>query len=441
MPRQSIAVVGSGVSGLGAAWLLADRHDVTIYEAQSSPGGHANTCDLPGCPVDTGFIVYNLATYPNFIALLDHLGVATAPSNMTFSVSLDSGAYEYSGNDLAGLIGAPGNLLRPGHWSMVRDILRFFREAEAIAHGGDDVPLGTWLVERGYGAAFIDHHILPMAAAIWSCPAETMLAFPVGAFARFFSHHGLLKLRDRPQWRTVLGGSRNYVRKLLEDRPIRLLCDRPVRQIARDGRSVRIEDATGAQQVFDHVVLATHADTALSMLGEPTARERALLGAFRYQQNMAVLHGDARLMPRRRRLWSSWNYLGAGRGRARRLSVTYWMNSLQPLTTGADVFVTLNPSREPAPERVHGRFQYQHPVFDREAMAAQSRLWELQGDRRTWFCGSYFGYGFHEDGLQSGLAVAEELAGVRRPWRVAQENGRVLALAGSDGRIATLEAA
>lgn len=439
MGRSQIAVVGSGIAGLSAAWLLSKRYEVTLIEAEPRAGGHSNTVDAPASsrvvPVDTGFIVYNTASYPNLIALFQHLDVPTAPTDMSFAVSLDRGRYEYAGSSLPTLFGQPSNLMRLSHWRMLADVLRFFREAPALIHNtcDPDLTLGAYLSRSGYSEPFIAHHILPMAAAIWSTPSRDVLDFPAAAFVRFFANHGLLQVADRPQWRTVVGGSREYVRRLLADFAGEVVLGDPVRQIERSRGQVSIETSRGKRR-FDRCVIATHADVALSLLADPTADERSLLGAFRYTRNRAVLHTDSSLMPRRHRLWSSWNYLGGGRGCDATLAVTYWMNRLQPLGTDApDLFVTLNPPREVEAQRAVAAFDYAHPMFDAAAMRAQHRLWGLQGARNTWFCGSYFGYGFHEDGLQSGLAAAEDIGGVRRPWRVADESDRIQ-LAPSDAR-------
>jgi uncharacterized protein len=432
--RQSIAVVGAGISGLSAAWLLARRHQVTLYESEIRPGGHSHTVEVPtangAVPVDTGFIVYNVRTYPNLIALFDYLNVPTSLSSMTFSVSLDQGRTEYSGNDLLGLAGDVRSAFSPTHWRMVREVFRFFREGGQVA---DSVPpelsFGQWLTDQGYSRAFVERHILPMAAAIWSAPADRMLEFPAAAFLRFFAHHGLLQVFDRPQWRTVTGGSREYVKRLLADMPgTALRLGHGVTAVSRGLANVTVTDTTGARETYDHVVIAAHADQALAMLTDADGDERSLLGAFGYSTNRAVLHSDVVHMPKRRRLWSSWNYLGDSRGGAEQsLAVSYWMNKLQPLPAGQDMFVTLNPVGPVAAGKLHGTYTYQHPIFDQTAMSAQEDLWRLQGRRRTWFCGSYFGYGFHEDGAQSGLLVAEELGGSPRPWTVPDANGRVLA--------------
>lgn len=428
---QSVAVIGSGISGLGAAWLLAQRYAVTVYEADGRPGGHSNTVEAPVAsakvPVDAGFIVYNTASYPNLIALFNHLGVPTAPTDMSFAVSLDGGSYEYAGSSLSTLVGQPRNAFSPAHWRMLADTLRFFREAPRFIEAAADetLSLGAYLSQAGYSEAFVTRHILPMAAAIWSTPSRSVLDFPVAAFVRFFSNHGLLQVRDRPQWRTVVGGSREYVRRVLAAMPGQVRLGEPALKVVRTPGGVAIVSAAGTR-TYDACVVATHADDALRILGDADAEESRLLGAFRYSPNRAVLHRDASLMPKRRRLWSSWNYLGEGRGRETSLSVTYWMNGLQPLGAGCpDLFVTLNPTCAIPASETLAAFDYTHPMFDAQAMAAQRQLWRLQGRRRTWFCGSYFGYGFHEDGLQSGLAAAEDIGGVRRPWTVADESGRI----------------
>lgn len=446
--RRTIAVIGSGISGLSAAWLLAQRHKVTLIEGDRRLGGHSNTVDAPGrhgpIAVDTGFIVYNTASYPNLIALFEHLGVPTAPTHMSFAVSLDQGGYEYAGSGLSSLFGQPSNILRPSHWRMIADTLRFFREARDLdLTGADDgLTLGQYLANGGYSEPFIARHILPMAAAIWSTPSRAVLDFPVAAFVRFFANHGLLQIRDRPEWRTVVGGSREYVMRLRAALDGEILLNEPALRIARAGGGVTVTTVKGVHR-FDACVVATHADDALRLLADPDSDEQALLSAFQYAKNRAVLHSDVSLMPRRRRLWSSWNYFGRGHGIDAALSVTYWMNNLQPLgQTSGDLFVTLNPCQDIAAERVVATFDYAHPIFDTAAMRAQRDLWSLQGRRQTWFCGSYFGYGFHEDGLQSGLAVAEDIGGVRRPWSVPDQSGRIhLQPAGASTRAGRLEAA
>ncbi|MBE9607205.1 FAD-dependent oxidoreductase [Acetobacteraceae bacterium H6797] len=434
MPQRdtilNIAVVGTGIAGMSAAWLLArGGHRVTVYERAARLGGHSNTIMAPGrngaMPVDMGFIVYNPEAYPNLVALFRELGVETRASDMSFAASLRGGALEYSGTDLDGVFAQRGNLLRPRFWSMLRDLLRFYREAPRAAHSpeAEALSLGEWLRCHGYGDAFTRDHLLPMAAAIWSTPAEAAADYPAAAFMRFYENHGLLRLSGRPQWRTVEGGSRQYVRKLTAPfaDSIRLNCG--VRAIRRQGGEVLLTDTDGETARYDHVVIAAHSDQALGMLADPSDAESRLLGAIGYGPNDAVMHRDASLMPLRRKVWASWNYLA--RGDEGRLCATYWMNNLQSLSKEENVFVTLNPAQPVAPESVIHRESYEHPLFDRAAMRAQHELWSLQGEGNTWFCGAYFGSGFHEDGLQAGLAVAEQLGGLRRPWRVEHESARI----------------
>lgn len=425
-----IAVIGSGISGLSAAWLLARRHRVTLYEADRRLGGHSNTVDVPArgggrTAVDTGFIVYNEPAYPNLSALFEHLGVPTRPSEMSFSVSLDGGALEYSGTDLRGLFAQRGNLVNLRFWSMLRDLVRFYRQAPLDAEHIGLMSLDDYLSDRGYGRAFRDDHLYPMAAAIWSAPAAQIGRYPAGAFVRFCENHDLLKLGHRPIWRTVIGGSREYVHRLAAALGDSVRLASPAVAVRRGASGVAVAtDAGGAAERYDQVVVATHADQALRMLPDADADETRLLGAFGYSRNRAVLHSDPLLMPQRRAVWSSWNYSG-DRSRPGALCVTYWMNRLQGIGNETPLFLTLNPVLEPRPEHLVRTQDYEHPIFDGAAMRAQDRLWCLQGRRRTWFCGAYFGSGFHEDGLQSGLAVAEALGGVRRPWRVANESSRI----------------
>jgi predicted NAD/FAD-binding protein len=422
--RLKIAVIGSGISGLSCAWLLNPHHDVVLYEAEDRLGGHSNTVDTGSTPVDTGFIVFNEANYPNLTAMLDHIGVPTKNAEMSFGVSLDEGALEYGSAHPLAILAQPANLLRPRFWSMLKDLVRFYREAPQALAGLKQQPctLGELLDRGNYGRAFQDDHLLPQVGAIWSTSPAGARDYPAEALIRFFENHGLLKLIKRPQWRTVDGGSRTYVKRLSEGLDIRR--GKPVTEVRRDAHGVTVRDNVGDMQRFDHVVIATHADQALALLAEPTHDERSVLGAFRYSQNLAVLHTDKSLMPRRKAAWSAWNHIGR-RDEPDGFCVTYWMNMLQGLPKGRDLFVTLNPCREPDPVTVIGRYDYAHPLFDAAALQAQRRLWSLQGEGGVWFCGAHFGAGFHEDGLQAGLAVAEQLGGVRRPWSVENESGRI----------------
>lgn len=426
-----IAVIGSGISGMAAAWLLSERHHVTVYEKAARLGGHTNTVSVAGprgsIAVDTGFIVYNEPAYPNLTALFRHLGVVTKPSDMSFAVSLDDGGFEYAGTDLDGLFAQRRNLVSPRFWSMLLDLRRFYRDATRDAPTLGTLSLGAYLERHRFGAAFRDDHLLPMAAAIWSAPSRTLLDYPAASFIRFCENHGLLRISGRPIWRTVAGGARRYIEALTARYADRIRVDRGATAVVRTANGVRVRDAGGTIEDFDHVVFACHGDQALALLDDADEHERAGLGAFRYSVNRALLHADPSLMPKRRRVWASWNYLG-GRTTAaatRDLCVTYWMNRLQGIDAEQPLFVTLNPVREPKAGAVFREELYDHPIFDADALAAQQAVWSRQGARNTWFCGAHFGSGFHEDGLQSGLAVAERLGGVRRPWPVAGESDRI----------------
>jgi predicted NAD/FAD-binding protein len=444
---QRIAVLGTGISGMAAAWLLGERHQVTVYEKASRIGGHSNTVNVESAggqiAVDTGFIVYNEHCYPNLTAMFRHFDVQTRETDMSLSVSLDDGALEYAGNDLNSLFAQRRNLLSPRFWLMLRDLVRFYREAPAQLGKFNGVSIGDWLDARSFGQAFRDDHLMPMAASIWSAPAARLLDYPAEAFVQFCENHGLLKLSNRPLWRTVSGGSIEYVKKLtagfnkhIRVRPEAVSLSRLAPTAAgssaigssnrgerSDAGSIAVRSARGDVEHYDAVVIATHADEALALLDDPSSEESALLGAFRYSQNRALLHGDTSLMPQRRKVWSSWNYVGRRPSAA--LSLTYWMNRLQHIDPTVPLFVTLNPERAPAQELLHYETEYTHPIFNLGTLAAQQRLWHLQGQRNTWFCGSYFGAGFHEDGLQAGLAVAEQLGGLQRPWQLVNPSTRI----------------
>ncbi|MEI7609339.1 MAG: FAD-dependent oxidoreductase [Rhodospirillaceae bacterium] len=422
-------MIGAGIAGLGAAWLLSRSSQVTLYEREARPGGHANTVTVPAedghepVAVDTGFIVYNDVTYPNLIRLFELIGVETAASEMSFSVSIDDGRLEYAGNTLASLFAQKTNLLRPSFYRMVRDILRFYREAPALLTdpAAADVTIGDYLRQRGYGPAFARDHLLPMAAAIWSAPLGEVMGFPAQSFVRFCENHGLIRLSNRPQWRTLAGGSRTYVDRLIAAIAGDLKLGSPAVAIVRDEAGVTVRDAAGGSERFDQVLIACHADQALALLTDADDMERRVLGPFRFQPNRAVLHRDVALMPRRKAAWSSWNYLSrGGADPAERVSVSYWMNRLQPIDPRRPLFVTLNPLSPPREDLVIAEFSYDHPILDAAAIAAQPLVGTLQGRRRTWFAGAWTGYGFHEDGLSSGLAAAEDLGGLQRPW-VAEE--------------------
>jgi predicted NAD/FAD-binding protein len=425
---RRIAIVGSGISGLAAAWHLGTRPDteVTLYEAGDHFGGHAHTVDvtLPdasGRPVthgvDTGFLVFNQRTYPQLLGLFRELAVEVAPSEMSFSVQAGGGAMEWSGNSLDTVFAQRRNLLRPRFLRMLADLMRFNRLTTALAQRGDDrqmsQSIGEFLDEHGFSAAFRDWYFLPMIGCIWSCPTEQMLAFPVGTMIRFCHNHGLLQVNDRPQWFTVAGGSRQYVQRMVRRlKDARLSTPvRAVKRLADGGAGVGIATAREVER-FDAVVLACHSDQALALLGPDASRaEHKLLSSIGYHRNRAVLHTDVSLLPRRRKAWAAWNYehaADAGRERSA-VCLHYLINRLQPLPFAQPVIVSLNPVREPRADRVLAEFDYAHPVFDRAAVDAQRRLPFLQGQRNTWFCGAWTGYGFHEDGLRSALDVVAGL--------------------------------
>jgi predicted NAD/FAD-binding protein len=413
-----VAVVGGGIAGLAAAHALRSHAAVTLFEAEPRFGGHAHTVDvtLDGVThgVDTGFLVFNRATYPGLCGLFEELGVKTAPSEMSFSVQVPGAraqrALEWSGNSLDAVFCQRANLLRPRFWRMLRDLLRFNALATRIAEAEADLdlvqPLGDFLDAHGFGPELRDWYLLPMTACIWSCPTDTMLRFPVGSHIRFCHNHGLLAISNRPQWYTVAGGSRRYVDKIVARLPD-TRAGTPVRAILRDDQGVHIVTADGVER-FDQVVIATHPEQALAMLPNASADERRTLGAIRYQPNRAVLHTDASVLPRERKAWAAWNYESGGAGDGR-VCLHYLINRLQPLPWPRPVIVTLNPLNEIDPRHVHGEVRYAHPVFDAAALGAQQHLGRLQGAHATWFCGAWTGYGFHEDGFASGVRAARSM--------------------------------
>lgn len=425
---MKIAVVGSGISGLGAAWALSHEHQVVVYEAGDRLGGHAHTVSVEPpnsqskpareIDVDIGFIVYNELNYPHLTRLFSALDVPTEDSDMSFAVSLDNGGFEYEGS-LSGLVAQPKNLLKPSYWRMLNDLRRFYREAPALLDGSDEVgpALGDFLKQNAYGPEFVKGHLLPMGAAIWSTPPEQMLDYPVKSFVGFCENHRLLSYVGRPQWRTVTGGSRTYVERVASAVNGEIRLKTPVTGLRRHSGGVVLRDAEGHEDNFDQVVLACHADQSLSILGEDAVREeRDILSAFRYSPNRVILHSDSSLMPRRKRAWASWNYLSERPlGELQDLSLTYWMNRLQNIDPDYPLFVTLNPGNREIRGPIYRDLIFMHPLFDRGALEAQQRLRRIQGCSGVWFCGSYFGHGFHEDGLQSGLSVAAAL-GSPAPW-------------------------
>ncbi|SEI39564.1 hypothetical protein SAMN05421831_101252 [Allopseudospirillum japonicum] len=437
LPRQErrlkIAVVGSGIAGLSAAWLLDQAHEVTLFEKQARLGGHTHThhLDLPegNVAVDTGFIVYNPVNYPNLVELFKHLDVSTQATDMSFGVALHTKEHklEYSGCGLGGWFAQRQNLWRWQHWHLLKEILRFYQHTEILIQEAQQqaYTLEEMLTKHGYSRAFIEQHLIPMGAAIWSTPADKMLQYPALAFLRFCRNHGLVQLKDRPQWRTLCGGSHTYVEKIAASLNGRIQLNAHLRKVHRHQGKVIVQHQDGLTEVFDHLVLACHADQALALLAQPSKQEQDLLGVFSYQKNLAYLHQDTRFMPEEKRAWASWNYLSHPQQQQKQVSVTYWMNRLQHLSTNKPLLVTLNPVHPPKASHILRSVLYEHPVFSLQSMHAQQALWSLQGQANAWFCGAYFGYGFHEDGLQAGLAVAEALGGVQRPWRLTQPNSRI----------------
>lgn len=408
---QRIAVVGSGVSGLVAAHVLSRRHDVHLFEAAPRPGGHTNTVEIElagrTVAVDTGFIVHNRRTYPRFVRLLESLGIESDETDMSFSVASEASGLEWCSRNLDTVFAQRRNLLRPSFHRMLRDLLRMNRALRAVlARPDDGRTLGELLEAGGFGPELARDYVLPMAGAIWSAEPAAMGAYPLRAFAAFFENHGLLQVSDHPRWRTIRGGARRYVEALLRPLRERLRLDTPVRAIRRHGEHVTVASDAMGNERFDHVVLAVHSDQALALLTDPTAAEKDVLGAIPYQENEAVLHTDARLLPRSRRAWASWNAFLPARPSGR-VSVTYWMNALQRLDVPETVCVTLNRSAEIDPARILYRTTYHHPLFTRDGLAAQARHAEVSGVARTHYCGAWWGHGFHEDGVRSALAVCE----------------------------------
>jgi predicted NAD/FAD-binding protein len=410
---KKIAIVGTGISGLVAAHLLHREHEIVVYEAGERAGGHTNTVRVDTEEethwIDTGFIVFNDRNYPNFERLLEELGVAVQPSHMSFSVSDGRGGFEYAGTP-RGLFARPAHLISPSFLGMLRDWRRFNREARAlIGMNGTAPSLGRWLEEKGFSQHFVDRLIVPQASAVWSADPEQMWDFPASFMAEFFENHGMYSLRDRPRWRTVAGGSVRYVEAITAPWRDRIRLRAPVRRVERLPDRVRIEADGCETKDFDEVVIATHSDQALAMLADPSEAEREVLGAIPYRRNEAVLHTDTSLLPRRRTAWSSWNF-HLSEEPARGTTVTYWMNNLQRLRADREFMVTLNRGSEIDPEKVLHRVSYDHPVYTAEGVAAQAQHPEISNaGRRTHYCGAYWGWGFHEDGVVSALRACERV--------------------------------
>jgi len=409
---MKIAVIGTGISGNVAARALCREHDITVFEAGDHIGGHTHTHDIrhggETHAIDTGFIVFNDWTYPNFMALLKEIGATSLPTEMSFSSRCEASGIEYNGASLNRLFSQRRNLLRPAFHAMIGDILRFNRESrELLDHSDAGLTLGRYLEGNRYSPLFINNYIIPMGSAIWSTDPQQMLDFPACHFVRFFANHGLLNIRDRPQWHVITGGSREYVDRLVAPFRDRIRLGEAVVALKRLPGYVEVRTSSGAREGFDHVFIACHSDQALAMLYEPTQPEQEVLGAIPYQHNEVVLHTDISLLPRTRRAWAAWNYLRKP-GDCGRVSVTYNMNILQKLQSETTFCVTLNDTQDINPEKILRRISYQHPVFTAAGFAAQQRQQEINGWHRTWYCGAYWRYGFHEDGVVSALNALQD---------------------------------
>ena len=416
----SIAIIGTGISGLGAASLLHPEHEITVYEQSADIGGHTRTKIIryrdKTIAVDTGFIVFNDRNYPLLSALFKHLGVPVQKSDMTFAVTAHNGSLEWGARDLNAVFGQRRNLLRLEFLRLIKDVLVFNRRAPAIAEANPQLTLGGLIDKLGMSVWFADYYILPMGGAIWSCPLHTMLSFPAVNFTRFFKAHGLLSITGQPQWHTVTGGSQEYVKRLIAPFQNRIRTNCGADSIRRDNGKVFVTDGTGKTLVYDRIVLACHADQSLRLLTDATTAERNALGAIQYQKNLAILHKDVTVMPKRKRCWASWVYHPDGSSPTDPIAVTYWMNLLQSIDENYPLFVTLNPTQPIVPEHIFDEHWFEHPVYSPQAVAAQKEIRTIQGQNNTWFCGAYMHNGFHEDGLQSAVDVVVHM-GVAVPWQ------------------------
>ena len=419
MPK--IAIIGSGISGLASAYFLKRKHDITLYEREDRLGGHSRTITVRKdgriIPVDTGFIVFNERNYPNLTALFAELGVPVKDSDMTYAMSVGDGEFEWGAQDLNTIFGQRRNIFRPSFYRLFGEVMRFNRAAEEAVAANPVISLGDLIASMGLSEKFRQLYLLPMSGAIWSSPPRQMLSFPAKVFVDFFRNHGLLAMSGQPQWRTVDGGSKEYVARIAASLGDTVKTGCAAVSVRRDKAAVQVTDTTGATTSFDHVIFACHSDEALALLADPTAGEATALGAIRYQRNDAILHADPRFMPRRQRCWASWNYKSDGKGNEPAVSVTYWMNRLQGIDRSFPLFVTLNPQSKVAESNIYDRHVFHHPVFDALAISAQRDIAGMQGQNNTWFCGAYLRHGFHEDGLHSALKVVEQL-GCAPAWAV-----------------------
>lgn len=432
-PMANIAIIGSGISGLSAAYLLQQKHTVTLYEKEPRLGGHSRTITVKHgdriIPVDTGFIVFNERNYPNLTALFAHLGVKIKNSDMTYAFTTREGWFEWGAKDLNTIFGQRRNLLRPWFLKLLSEVLRFNREVVGRVDDDPYITLGDLIAAMKLSEHFKYYYLLPMSGAIWSSPPQQMLKFPAKVFVNFFQNHSLLSTGGQPQWLTVDAGSQQYVQRIAAALRDRALTGCAATLVERHPGAVRIKDTQGREALYDHVVFACHTDEALALMGDPSPSEHSALSAIRYQKNVAILHKDPRFMPKRRRCWSAWNYHASGKMHEPAVTLTYWMNRLQGIDENYPLFVTLNPQSEVAPADIFDTHVFHHPVFDVGAMAAQAQIASMQGSRNTWFCGAYMRHGFHEDGLMSAMAVAEKL-GANAPWHgTSRDQGELAAAA------------
>ena len=433
--KQSIAIIGSGITGISASWLLCEQYNVTLFEKNDYLGGHTHTHDVDEkdkqLAIDSGFIVYNEKNYPNLVGLFKHLDVKTQATDMSFAFSLDKGKLEYAGTGLLGMFAQYSNLFQIKHWRLLKEIVRFNQVAHTKLktlenEKSTEYSLGDFLKEHHFSVDLQQNYLLPMGAAIWSCPVDIMYKFPAFSFLRFFANHGLIDLKNRPQWRSVVGGSREYIKKMMPDLETTISTKGKADLVKRNDNTVKVF-SNDESWTFDQVIFACHADEALLLLDQPSATEKEVLSCFKYQENKTYLHTDASLMPKRKSAWCCWNYLAqsestSSKGKSddkaiidKQVTATYWMNKLQSIDADKNYLVTLNPYQKLDESKIIKIMTYYHPVFDSDAINAQSRLDELQGKNNSWFCGSYAGYGFHEDGLASSVAVCEKL-GVIADW-------------------------
>lgn len=422
MNRKNIAVVGTGISGLSSAWFLSQHHSVSVFEQADRLGGHTNTIDIDvegrSLPVDTGFIVYNEPNYPNLKAMFKHLNVQTQSSNMSFAVSVNQGEFEFAGSGLIPFLGGWKGLFSPKRWRLLREVLRFNRQAKHDLHkpsSFSEHTLMDYLKHHQFSDDMVHKYLLPMAAAIWSCPTETMMQFPAMSFLRFYENHGLLNVKDRPQWNTVINGSIEYIKALLENQAMDIRLNCGIECIQQTDSGFELTDSQSNTHIFDEVVLACHSDQAYEMLSTDLKAQFAELTLIPYQRNIAYVHTDESLMPQDKSLWSSWNYLRETDQPENEVAVTYWMNKLQSLPTETPVLVTLNPTHKPLESKTLRVIEYDHPVFEEHANQAQTALKEKSGQSGLWLAGAYLGYGFHEDGLRSAVDVARKMK-ISLPW-------------------------